>query len=207
MIRSWGFVHSFNVPMIRYLGFVHSFDVAMIWSLGFVDLFGVPMIRSLGFVYSFDVLMIRSLGFVYSFDVPMILSLGFVDSFDLPMIQSLGFVDFLNVLANARDDWTAWGVRLEDPIFRVLCLAICMLWLDRLEDPLFRIPLRSLFGVVHVIHCPILPDQFLIRRSSRDSPSDSYLRLFLVDLVEQYITRWSNITVQYARSVVTISIY
>ena len=42
--------------------------------------------------------------------------------------------------------------------------------------------------------------KIFIRRCSRDSPSDSYLGMYLVDLVEQYITLSSNITVHYARS-------
>ena len=44
-----------------------------------------------------------------------------------------------------------------------------------------------------------------IQHCSRDSPSDSYFVLSLVDLVDQYITMCGNITVQYASSVVVIT--
>ena len=49
--------------------------------------------------------------------------------------------------------------------------------------------------------------EIVIRRCSRDSPSDSHIGLYLADLVDQYITRYSNITVHYDRSIVAISWY
>ena len=107
--------------------------------------------------------------------------------FDVPMIQYLGFVVLLKVCANARDDCTAWRIHLKDPIFSFLCP-----------------------GDLHVLIGPSGGSSLLgsfnifIRRCSRDSPSDSYLGLSLVDLAEKYITRCSNITVHYARSVVVI---
>ena len=145
----------------------------------------------------------------------MIRSWGFVDSSDVLMIRSLDLLIHLtswwsDILgsskfrANSCDYWTTWRIRLEDPIFRVICPEICEFLLDHLEDPLFRIPLKSLSDVVHVVHRPILPDQFLFRRSSRDSLSDSYISLFLVDHVDQYITWFSNINVHYDCSVVVI---
>ena len=182
-----------------------SFNVSVIQSWGFVDLLDVSVIQSWGFVDLFDVLMIWSWGFLDSFDVPMIQYLGFVDSFDVLMIRYLGLVDLLKVRTNAHDDWTNWGISPEDPIFRVLCPTICTFWLYPLEDPLFRVLSGSLSNVVYTIHHLILPDRFIIRQSSQDSPPNSYLRLFLVDLVGQYITQWSNITVHYARSVVAIN--
>ena len=151
--------------------------------------------------------MIRHWGSVDSFDVPIIRSWGFVDLFDVPIIQYLGFVVLLKVCANARDDWTACRIRMKDPIFRVFCPIIFTFWLDRLEDPLFRVPSRSLSEVVHAIHSPIFPDRFLIRQCSCNSLSNPCLGMFLVDIVDKYITRWSNITVLYARSVVAISRY
>ena len=149
-----------------------TFNVLVIQSWGFVDLFEVPMIRSWQFIDSFD--------------VPMIQSWGFVDSFKVLMIRSWMFVYSLKARANARDYWTAWSIRLEDPIFRVLFLKICTFWLDHLENPLFRVPSSYLYDVVIAIHRPILPDQVLIQRSSRDSLSDLTLDCFLLIL-------WSNI--------------
>ena len=139
-----------------------------------------------------------------SFNVLVIQSWGFIDSLNVLMIRYWGFLYSFDICANTRDDWTAWRICLEYPIFRVLCPTICKLWLDRLDDPIFWVPLRSLSEVVHEIHRLILPDRFLIRRSSHDSPSNSYLRLFLVDLVEKYITGCSNNNVHYACSVVVI---
>ena len=193
MIRSWGFMDLFYFPMIQYLGFIDSFDAPMIQTLGFVNFFDIPMIRSLGFVDWFD--------------DPMIRSLGFVGSFDVPMIQYLGFIDSFKVCANSREDWNAWRICPEDSIFMVLFPEICMFWLDRLEDLLFRFPSRSLSEVVHVIHRTISSDRFLIWRSSLDSLYDYYLGMFLIDLVDQYIKWWSDITVHYARYVIAISRY
>ena len=83
--------------------------------------------------------------------------------------------------------------------------------MDRLEDPSGGSDLQGyLSDDLHVLiglsggSSLLVSADILIQRFSRDSPSDSYLRLSLVDIVEQYITQCINITVHYAHSVVVI---
>ena len=83
--------------------------------------------------------------------------------------------------------------------------------MDRLEDLSRGSDIQvALASNMHVLIGPyggsslLGSADILIRSCSRDSPSDSYLRLSLVDIVEQYITRCGNITVHYSRSVVVI---
>ena len=83
--------------------------------------------------------------------------------------------------------------------------------MDRLEDPSGGSDLQgSLSKNLHVLIGPSEGSSLLgsfeifIRRCSRDSLSNSYLGLSLVDIVEKYITRCNNINVHYDCSVVVI---
>ena len=113
------------------------------------------------------------------FNFSVIQYLGFVDSINVPVILILRFVDSSNVCATVVMDL------LEDPSegcdlqgffandLYVLIVPPC--------GSFFWVPLRSLFDVLHVIHCPTLTSDRL--------------------LLSNNITLCINITVHYARSV------
>ena len=141
-----------------------------------------------GYVYRFFALssLCVRIRIIDSFNVSVIRSWGFVDSFDVPMIQywylliHLTFVQPLVMIGPPGG--SVWRIRSSGFFGRWSARSDCTVW---------RI---LLLGSVKIF----------IQRFSRDPPSDSYLGLSLVDLLEQYTTRCSNITVHYPRYVVVI---
>ena len=95
---------------------------------------------------------------------------------------------------------TSLWYNIEVPLF-VWRSCECLWLLERLEGPSGGSNIQgSLSDDLHVLIGPSGGSSLLgsveifICRCSRDSLSDSYLGLSLVDIVEQYITRCSNIT-------------
>ena len=121
------------------------------------------------------------------FDVPLIWSLGFADSFDVPRIWCWGLLICLTFMKTLVMIWpladlSGWSniqVSLDDDLHVLI-------------GPSGG---SSILGSVGII----------IRRCSRNSLSDSYLGVSLLDPVKRYITWCSNITMHYSRSVVVIN--
>ena len=86
------------------------------------------------------------------------------DSLKFSMIRYWGFFDLLKVCANTRDDCTVWRIR-SSGFRQVLYPKICTLWLYHV--------ILSDWGSY-----PTIFSQFTVR---------SYLRGFLLILIEQYI--------------------
>ena len=69
--------------------------------------------------------------FLKCFGDPIFRIRRFVGLTDYPNFR---FIDSFNVRASDRDDWTAWRIIAEDPMFRVLSSTICTFWLECLKD-------------------------------------------------------------------------